>query len=308
MGTPEFAVPALEALQQATEVVAVYTQPDRPAGRGQRNRESAVKQKALSLELPVFQPERLSAPGEYERLAEMKPDCIVVVAYGQLLKKNVLELPPFGCVNIHASLLPRWRGAAPIHWSLLAGDSETGVTTMKMVERLDAGDILLVKKTPIQPTDTVVDLHDRLAGMGGELIVQTLNGLKDGTLVPQPQNESLATYASKLTKGMEILNCALPVEELDRRIRALNPWPGTSIEVVGLGRIKIIAARPKAGIQVAEGQIEDRQGRLLMGVRGGALELLRLQADGKRAMSGDEFFHGLKNRKIAFPLAVTPQK
>src|SRR4051812_6098264 len=182
MGTPEFAVGALDAIHKAYEVVGVYTQPDRPVGRGLGLRPSPVKTGALEKGLPIFQPEKLSLPGEFERLQAFKPDLIVVVAYGQILKRNVLELPRLGCVNIHSSLLPRWRGAAPIQWAILGGDTESGVTTMHLVEKLDAGDILLQAKTPISSEDTASSLHDRLAALGAELILPTLQGLADGSL------------------------------------------------------------------------------------------------------------------------------
>ncbi len=163
MGTPEFAVGALEAVHGAFQVVGVYSQPDRASGRGMSMTAPPVKRKALELGLPVFQPEKLTLPGETERLRELRPDVIVVVAYGQILKKDVLELPRLGCVNIHSSLLPRWRGAAPIQWAILGGDTESGVTTMKLVQKLDAGDILLQARTPISADDTAGTLHDRLA-------------------------------------------------------------------------------------------------------------------------------------------------
>src|SRR4051812_47670544 len=218
MGTPEFAVPSLESTKGAHEILAVYTQPDRPVGRGLELRASAIKSRALELGLEVRQPEKLTLAGEYEKLAALKPDVIVIVAYGQILRKNVLELPRLGCVNVHSSLLPRWRGAAPIQWAILGGDRETGVSTMHLVEKLDAGDVLLQKSTPISKEETAKSLHDRLATMGAGLLGETLRGLESGTLKGQPQDETEVTYASKLSKEMEWLDPALPAAELDRRI------------------------------------------------------------------------------------------
>src|SRR4051812_12654614 len=227
MGTPDFAVPALEAVARCTELVGVYSQEDKPVGRGLELRAPPVKLKALELGAPVFQPARLSAPGEFEKLQALRPDVIVVVAYGQILRRNVLDLPRLGCVNIHSSLLPRWRGAAPIQWAVLEGDAESGVSTMKLVENLDAGDVLLQARTSLASDETAGSLHDRLSAMGAELIVPTLNGLADGALKGFAQDESAVTYASKLTKEMEWLNPAESAIVLDRRVRALSPWPGT---------------------------------------------------------------------------------
>ena len=281
MGTPDFAVPALEAVHRAHRVVAVYTQPDKPVGRGLDLRATPVKVKALELGIPVFQPEKLSIPGEFERLHALAPDVVVVVAYGQILRKNVLELPRLGCVNIHSSLLPRWRGAAPIQWAILDGDRQTGITTMKLVEKLDAGDILMQSKTPISSDDTAGTVHDRLAKMGAELIVPTLNGLANLSLKGIAQDDSQVTYASKLTKEMEFLDAKESAEVLERRVRALNPWPGTSI-VVGGQRIKVKRARLRADIHGNAGKIFEKAGMLLFGTASGALELLSLQWEGKR--------------------------
>ena len=179
MGTPECAVPALKAIHPEHTIVGVYTQPDRPVGRGLSVRASAVKVSALELGLPVFQPEKLSAPGEFEKLQSLRPDVMVIVAYGQILRRNVLDLPRLGCVNIHFSLLPRWRGAAPIQWALLGGDQETGITTIQLVEKLDAGPVLLQIKTPITELDTAESLHDRLAQMGAENCASYAAGIRD---------------------------------------------------------------------------------------------------------------------------------
>jgi methionyl-tRNA formyltransferase len=206
MGSPKFSVSALEALHQQHQIIAVYTQPDRPAHRGQQPTPSAVKQRATELGLPIYQPERASSPDELERVRVLNPDVIVVVAYGQLLKQEFLDIPKFGCVNIHASLLPRWRGAAPIQMALWAGDSETGITTMKMTLKLDAGDVLLQSPTPISSTDTSQSLHDRLSTIGSQLILRTLELLEKGTLKSIPQDSTQVTYAPKIEKEMEVLH------------------------------------------------------------------------------------------------------
>lgn len=201
MGTPDFAVPALEAVSRDFDVVGVYCQPDRPVGRGLELKVPPVKAKALELGLPVFQPEKLSLPGEFEKLAALKPDVIAVVAFGQILRQNVLDLPHLGCVNVHASLLPRWRGAAPIQWAILAGDAETGVCTQKMVLKLDAGDVLLSEKTPISAHETAQSLHDRLSQMGARSLVRTLECLASEGLQGAPQDESQVTLALQTHQG-----------------------------------------------------------------------------------------------------------
>jgi methionyl-tRNA formyltransferase len=306
MGTPDFAVPALQTLHSdrgAHELVGVYTQPDRQVGRGLEMRPSPVKVAALELGLSVHQPEKLSLPGEFEKLQAMKPDVIVVVAYGQILRKNVLELPVLGCVNIHSSLLPRWRGAAPIQWAILGGDSESGITTMKLVEKLDAGAVLMQKTTPISSEDTAETLHDRLSRIGAELIGPTLRGLQDGSLQGTPQDESLVTYASKLTKEMENLDPSVAAEVLERRVRALNPWPGTSV-IVGGQRLKIKRALLRKDIGGHPTEIFEKAGMILLGTCEGSLELLSLQWDGKKEVDPAGFINGMRGRGQSFPLLV----
>ncbi len=304
MGTPEFAVPALEAVHAAFRVVGVYTQPDKPVGRGQEMRFTPVKKKALEFGLPVFQPEKLSLPGVFEELAALQPDIIVVVAFGQILRTNVLKLPRLGCVNIHSSLLPRWRGAAPIQWAILSGDQESGISTMHLVEKLDAGDVLLQEKTPISADDTAGTLHDRLAQIGARLIVPTLKGLDSGELKGQKQDESQITYASKLTKEMEAINPALEAVVLDRRVRALNPWPGTSL-MVDAQRLKVKKARVRSDLQGNQGKIYERAGMLLLGTSQGALELLSVQWDGKKEVDAAGFMNGLKGKGQSLPISVS---
>lgn len=311
MGTPSFSVPALERIHAAHDVLAVYTQPDKPVGRGLEVRFSAVKERALSLGLEVRQPEKLTLPGEYEKLAELKPDVIVVVAYGQILRQNALDLPRIACINIHSSLLPRWRGAAPIHHAILAGDPVTGVTTMKMVRELDAGDVYEQVKTEIGEREGVGSLHDRLAVLGGDLILTTIAGLAAGTLRGVPQDPAKVTIASKLTKEMEALDPALSAVELDRRVRALNPWPGTSfaIEFERNGvptaeRVKVRQTRPHPTLTAVPGMIQERAGMLILGTARGALEIQRIQPEGKKEMDAAAFINGLKGRGIGLPLRV----
>jgi methionyl-tRNA formyltransferase len=312
MGTPEFAVGALDAVHAHHQIVAVYTQPDKPVGRGQDLRPTPVKKRALELGLEVRQPEKLTE--EFDRFAALKPDVVVVVAYGKILKQKWLDFPRHGFINIHSSLLPRWRGAAPIQWAILGGDSESGVSTMRLVEKLDAGEVLMQSKTPISAEDTAGALHDRLAAMGAELIVPTLAGLEAGTLHGSAQDESKVTYASKLTKEMEWLDPQESARTLDLRVRGLSPWPGTSIwvELGGPQRLKIKRARARADINGPAGKLYERAGMLLYGTSAGSLELLSVQWDGKKEVDAAGFLNGLRGRGQALPLetskpAITPE-
>ena len=303
MGTPEFAVGALEAVAKHHSVVCVYSQGDKPVGRGLELKPTPVKAAALRLGLPVHQPEKLSPPEEVKRLRDLKPDVLVVVAYGKILRREVLDVPRLGCVNIHASLLPRWRGASPIQSSILGGDAESGVTTMRLVEELDAGDILLQKKTPLAPEETSSSLHDRLALLGAELIVPTLAGLEAGSLRGVPQDSSQVTYAPKLTKDLEHIDPKKTALQLDREVRALNPWPGTSVRVEGQ-RLKIKRAKLRSDIQGPQGQIFERSGMILLGTSAGSLELLTLQWDGKKEVDAAGFLNGIRGAERKLPLTV----
>lgn len=319
MGTPEFAVPTLKALHQSdsVEVLAVFTQPDRQVGRGLEVKFSPVKQVATELNYTIFQPENLST--EFETIKKLKPDLIVVVAYGQLIKKNIIELPTLGCLNIHSSLLPRWRGAAPIHRALLHGDQITGVTIMMIAEKLDAGDILAQKQTKIEKNETAQSLHDRLAEMGAELIVPTLLDLKNNVIQPVKQKESLVTYAHKLTKEMEILEFTETAQNLDLKIRALNPWPGTAILVQKenkIERLKIKEARflettqnknPQVK-QLKPGYLYYKNEQLIYPCRQGCLEILKLQPEGKKEISAQEYGNYLKGQKKLDPQKCTLPK
>jgi len=301
MGTPEFSVPALEACVQKHQVVGVFTQPDRPVGRGQKLSSPPVKVAALKHSLPVFQPEKLSEQGVFETLVRLSPDVIVVVAYGQILKKNVLELPRLGCINIHASLLPRWRGAAPIHWAILSGDRETGIGIMKMEAGLDTGPVYLEKKIPILESDTVTTLHDRLAQLGGEALLEVLSQLDQGLAFPKPQSEAGVTYAKKLDKDMQWLKSSMSAREALLRVRALNPWPGTSIKI-GNERLKIVSASQGPKIQVKPGQVVLERGMILLGFSDAPIELKVVQWEGKKAIDVSEFVNGLSGKNLVLPL------
>ncbi|MCO7218164.1 methionyl-tRNA formyltransferase, partial [Halomonas sp. OfavH-34-E] len=246
-GTPDFAAESLSALLASHhQVIAVYTQPDRPAGRGRKLTPSPVKSLALEHGLPVYQPERLRDEAEQRALAALDADVMVVVAYGLILPLPVLEAPRLGCLNVHASLLPRWRGAAPIQRAIEAGDDESGVTIMQMDEGLDTGDMLIIRRTEILPTTTGGELHDRLAEIGGKAMVEALDRLADGELSATPQPEQGVTYASKLSKAEAELDFAQPAATLAARVRAFNPWPVTWC-ALGDERLRIHLAEPADG-------------------------------------------------------------
>lgn len=226
MGTPDFAVSTLETLIESRhEVVGVVTQPDKPKGRSKKLMPSPVKEAAVAKEIPIFQPERARDPEFVDKLKEISPDVIIVVAYGQILPKEILSLPRFGCINVHASLLPKLRGAAPIQWSVINGDTESGITIMQMDEGLDTGDILLVKKVMISEKETGGSLFDKLSGYGGQMVLDVLELAKKGELKPVPQGDG-STYAKMLTKEMGRIDFSKTAVELERLIRGLNPWPG----------------------------------------------------------------------------------
>jgi len=291
MGTPEASVPALRALADAFHVVTVYTRADKPSGRGRRVTASPVKEAALELGLPVVQPKTLRGGDEAARLRDLGPDVIAVVAYGMILPSDVLAVPRLGCVNVHFSLLPRWRGAAPVERALMAGDTETGITTMLMDEGLDTGPMLLRETTPISSDDTTGTVTERLAERGAGLLVETLRRLEAGTLTPTPQPSEGATLAPKITAEEGELDFSQPAEELWRRIRALDPQPGayTSIES---RRLKVWAARtvdgegePGTVAAVAPEGIDVQTAR-------GRLRLEVVQPEGKRRMTAAEFLRG----------------
>ncbi|RGP38270.1 methionyl-tRNA formyltransferase [Pseudotabrizicola alkalilacus] len=287
MGTPEFSVPVLEALAARHEVVAVYTQPPRPAGRGKADRPSPVHQKALALGLPVRHPARLKDPADQADFAALNADIAVVVAYGLILPQAVLDAPRLGCLNIHASLLPRWRGAAPIHRAIMAGDTQTGICIMQMAAGLDTGPVLLRQETLIEPQDTTADLHDRLSVLGAALIVQALDQLPG--LTPEPQPETGVTYATKIDKTEARIDFTQAAETVDRQIRGLSPFPGAWVQI-GAERVKLLRSRLADGAGVP--------GQVLHGFTiacgSGAVEIVEAQREGKRPMPAAEILKGLR--------------
>ncbi|AQS46408.1 methionyl-tRNA formyltransferase [Thioclava nitratireducens] len=287
MGTPEFSVPVLEALAGAHEVVAVYSQPPRPAGRGKKERPSPVHAKAEELGIEVRTPRNFKAPEDREAFAALNADIAVVVAYGLILPQAILDAPAKGCLNIHASLLPRWRGAAPIHRAIMAGDSQTGICIMQMEAGLDTGPVLLREATEIGATETTGELHDRLSAMGARLILDALSEID--SLILQPQPEDGVTYAAKIDKAEAQVDWTRPADEVIRHINGLSPFPGAWTEIAG-ERIKLLRAAPAEG-SGAPGEILDG---FTIACGTGALEILEAQRPGKRPMSGDDVLRGLR--------------
>jgi len=302
MGTPDFAVPSLEALAEAGhDIRTVVTQPDRPKGRRRTPQPSPVKAAAAVRGLPVYQPKRINSPEALACVRDLQPDAVVVVAYGQKLSQELLDMPPLGCVNVHASLLPKYRGAAPIQAVLLAGEEETGVTIMQMVEAMDAGDILAQDRTPIAPDENAGQLHDRLAERSAPVLVDTLARLADGQITPQPQNHGDATLAPKFSKSDGVVDWQRNAEYLARFVRAVTPWPGAAAKLITAEsskpiRVALLAARathetctgealPGTVLGVSDAGIEVATGR-------GALLITRLQQAGKRPLDAAEFVRG----------------
>ncbi len=295
-GTPEFAATHLKALlDEQFQVVGVYSQPDRPAGRGQKLAMSAVKQLALQHQLPVFQPERLRTPEAQAELAALQPDLLVVVAYGLILPQAVLDIPRLGCINSHASLLPRWRGAAPIQRAIEAGDAQSGVTVMRMEAGLDTGPMLLKTHTPISPEDTGGSLHDRLAQLGSRALVQAIEALAAGTLKEEVQDDSLATYAHKLDKRAAIIDWQRSASELDRQIRAFNPWPLAHARWQGQP-LKIWAAEPVSATGEPGQVLECSKSGLVVACGEGALRLVRLQLPGGKPLGFSDLYNARRDQ------------
>ena len=294
LGTPSFAVPTLERIARAGhQVQAVYTQPDRPKGREQELAPSAVKEAALGLGLDVRQPERIRRPEVAEELRQLRPEAMVVVGYGQIIPQSIIDIPPLGIVNVHASLLPRYRGAAPIQWAIACGEVTTGVTTMRIDAGLDTGDILLMRETPIGPEETAVELAARLSVMGADLLVETLEGLGAGSIEPRKQDGALATHAPILRKDDGEIDWMRTAREVYNRVRGFVPWPGAYSWFRGQ-RLHVWRARlaetPSAG---GAGSLVAAGRRLL--VRCGensCLELLEVQLEGRRKVRADAFLNG----------------
>lgn len=294
MGTPDFAVPVLQALIETQEVVGVVTQPDRPAGRGQALRPSPVKVLAQAAGLPLYQPASLRKPESAEPIAAWQPQAIVVAAYGQILRPHLLALPPHGCINVHASLLPRWRGASPIQHAILAGDAQSGISLMQMDEGLDTGPVYIAEAITLDARETAESLHDRLAALGGQMVRRHLPAILDGTLEAAPQDEALATYAPLIKKEDGRLDWRESAAQLDRRVRAMTPWPGAFSEWQGR-RLKVLAAQPwrETPAALEPGEVALHDGALMVGCGGqSALQLLELQLAGKRAVTAEEFVNG----------------
>jgi methionyl-tRNA formyltransferase len=296
-GTPPFAVPSLERLVAAGyDVRLVVCQPDRPQGRGMELAAPAVKQAAQRLGLPIAQPEKIKNNEEFrKRLTEIAPDAIVVVAYGRIIPQWMLHLPPLGNINVHGSLLPKYRGAAPIQWAIANGETATGITTMRLDEGLDTGDMLLKRAMPVAPEDSAVTLAPRLAELGAELLVETLLELQRGTLEPVPQDDSLATLAPPLKKEDGLVDFNRTAQEIHNRWRGFQPWPGAYTHFRGKN-LKLISIRPAgAAPALAPGELRALGESLIAGCgQGTALELLQVQPEGKKAISAREFLSGYR--------------
>ncbi len=300
-GTPDFSVPALQAvLDSSHTVVAVYTQPDRPAGRGRRPKPSPVKQLALQHRLPVFQPTTLAGPEAQRELAELKPDLMVVVAYGLILPQAVLDLPRLGCVNLHASLLPRWRGAAPIQRAILAGDRQSGVCLMQMEAGLDSGPVLAAVQTDIRSDDTAGALHDRLSRLAADLLARHLDDLQRGVLEPTDQDASLVTYAGKLEKREAVIDWQQDAVQLERQVRAFNPWPVAQAGYQGQV-LRIWSAKAIDGVAGIPGSVVAAGKEGIDVVCGhGCLRLLTIQLPGGKRLSAADFLNARSVDGVVF--------
>jgi len=293
MGTPAFAVPTLEGLLAAgLNLVGVYTQPDRPKGRGQALAESAVKQLARQHGVPVFQPVKLRAPEVVEELRALAPDLIVVVAFGQILPKSVLDIPRYGCINVHASLLPKYRGAAPINQAIIDGEAETGVTTMLMDVGLDTGPMLVKRSLQIGPDETAGDLHDRLAVLGREAMAETLSELQAGRLVPVPQDDTQTCYAPMMKKEDGLIDWGQTAQQIHNRIRGLDPWPGAYTALQG-ETLKLFRTAVEGGAGGEPGTLLPPSAEAVRIACGsGVLSVGELQLPGKKRLAAADFLRG----------------
>lgn len=294
MGTPDFSVGTLNAMYEAGhEIAAVFTQPDKQKGRGKSVLMTPVKEKALELGIPVYQPVKLREQENYELLKSINPDVIVVVAYGQLISKEILDLPRYGCINVHASLLPKYRGAAPIQWAVIDGEHESGVTTMKMDEKLDTGDMIMKTVVELDSNETGGSLHDKLADEGAKLLVKTLKAIEDGTAIYTKQDDSQMTYAKKLTKELGHIDFSMDAKQIERLIRGLNPWPSAYTSFEGK-TLKIWAAK------VSDEQYDALDGTIVevskndftVKTAQGSLIIKEVQLEGKKRMDAGAFLRG----------------
>jgi methionyl-tRNA formyltransferase len=294
-GTPQFAVPTLEKLAASGfKILLLVTQPDRPKGRGLELVSSPVKQSALQLGLPITQPDRIKTNDEFRaHLTSLKPDAIVVVGYGRIIPQWMLDLPPLGNINLHASLLPKYRGAAPIQWAIARGETVTGVTTMRIDAGLDTGDILLQRELPIAADETAETIAPRLAAIGADLTVETLRGFHTGSIRPRPQNHAQASLAPILKKTDGLADFSLSATEIFNRVRGFQPWPGVYTQFRGKN-LQIWKARP-ADNALPKAQLHIEEDRLIVGCgNNSSLELLELQLEGKKRMSASDFLHGYR--------------
>ncbi len=292
MGTPDFAVPCLRALIAAGhEIVAVYSQPDKPVGRKQILEPTAVKACALENNIPVYQPASLRNEEQLRLMKSHAPEAVVVVAYGKLIPADMLAVAPLGYVNVHGSILPKYRGAAPIQWAVVNGDKQTGVTTMLLGEGMDTGDILEVATTKIDENETSGELFCRLSQMGAELIVSTMDKLSRGELTPIPQNEAEATVAPIIRKEMAIVDFGKTADEICAAVRGFNPWP-IAYTMYGEKRFKLYSAKPCVGKQVEKAQIKIEKNRLYFGCEGGAVEIIEAQLEGGKRLSAAQLISG----------------
>jgi len=296
MGSPEFSIPSLQKMIDQQNVVGVVTQPDRPSGRGKIMTSPPVKRLALSYGIPVIQPEKLKDPGVFETLISWDPDFVVVVAFGQILRQNVLDLPKLGCINVHGSILPRWRGAAPIQASILHGDQETGITIMKMDKGIDTGEILTTKSIPIESNDNTLSLSKKLSDLGADLLDESIKKVLLGEIELQKQDETLATYAPMIKKEDGFLDSGKSAIDLERQIRAFFPWPGAFIDIGG-EKMKILEATVLNQLDINKGERVIVDGFPVMGTRVGCLKILKIQPAGRKAISGKDFILGYKNWK-----------
>lgn len=291
MGTPDFAVPCLARLVEISDVVAVVTQPDRPKGRGQKLLPPPVKVFSQEHGIAVYQPVRVKAPDFVDVLRGLAPDLIVVVAFGQILSKEILSLPPLGCINVHASLLPRYRGAAPMQWAIVRGEKETGVTTMFMDEGLDTGDMLMRETLPITQAMTAAELHDAMMKLGADVLEKTLFSLSEGTLKRTPQDDALSTYAPLLDKEVGRIDWKKSAQEIHDLVRGLNSWPGAYTMLEGQ-KFKIWRTRLAEGTAEPGEIVSVTKQGLLVGTGEGMLEILEVQAPSKKKMAAGDYVRG----------------
>ena len=299
MGTPEFAVPSLKKLIEAEyDIVAVVTQPDRPKGRGRRIKPPPIKELALKYGLNVLQPERASDKDFLDRIKRKKPDFIIVVAYGQILPKEFLEIPRFFSINLHPSLLPKYRGAAPIQWAIMNDDPVTGVTVIKMTEKVDAGPILLQKEVPILPDETAGSLHDRLSEIGADLLIDAIKGIIDGKIKEKEQEEDKATFAPKIDRELSKIDWERSAKEISARIRALDPWPG-AISYINDKEIKLFSSSCiDKGYKGIPGRVNSIEDEGVIVETGNGLVLIReLQVPGRKRLKAKEFLRGFSLKK-----------